>query len=296
MKAIKLFLLLSASLSFFNLLSAQDKMSIRFGKVTARDFDVKPPSTDAAANAVVVADWGNSEFVANANDHTMSIVFTKKTRIKIINKDGFDAASINVYLYSVDSAAENFEELKACTYNLENGKIVKTKVDNSSLLTESKNKNWVIKKFSFPAVKEGSIIEYSYTIKSNFLFNLQPWSFQSRYPCLWSEYNAGIPEFFKYEITSQGHQSLFINKTTQSHVQYNFRVPMGAAYGYATGLAADRAFGSTATDQIFNLNGMRDNHRWVMINMPPIKASQDTTSNKDISKVEFKLIQISYRK
>lgn len=40
-----------------NCSTAQDKMSIKFGRVTLADFNVKPPSTDSSTpNAMVVAD------------------------------------------------------------------------------------------------------------------------------------------------------------------------------------------------------------------------------------------------
>ncbi len=41
-----------------------------------------------------------------------------------------------------------------------------------------------LKKFTFPNVKEGSIIEFEYTKMSDFLQNLEPWEFQGAYPRL----------------------------------------------------------------------------------------------------------------
>jgi hypothetical protein len=74
----------------------------------------------------------------------------------------------------------------------------------SGVFQDKLSKNQLVKKFTFPAIKEGSIIEYEYTIHSDFIFNLQPWEFQGAYPRLWSEYNVSIPEFLYYVFLSQG--------------------------------------------------------------------------------------------
>lgn len=288
-----IFILLTAFLCSVNSIIAQDKTPVRFGKVKIEDFDVKAPAFDSAANAVVVADWGNSEFVANTSDLTISLQYTKKTRIKILNKNGFDAANVNIYLYTsaTSSAAEKLESLRAYTYNIEDGKVVETKVENSSVFTERKDKHWVIKKFTFPALKEGSLIEYSYTIKSDFFFNLQAWSFQGEYPRLWSEYNASIPEFYRYVTLSQGYQPFFINTNSQAQVQFNFIEHQ--SLGEATVGGAINEGGSRV--EHFTVSGLQDNHRWVMKNVPGLKTESFTTTlNNHIAKIEFQLSQLHY--
>ena len=108
------------------------------------------------------------------------------------------------FILKVDNE-EKLENLKAHTYNLENGKVVETKVDvKNSVYRSGLDKNHVVQKFAFPAIKEGSIIEYEYTISSDFIFNLQPWKFQGDHPVLWSEYQVSIPEFFYYVFLQHG--------------------------------------------------------------------------------------------
>ena len=293
MKNLVFLFLLLLNLTLTNYLFAQDKMPVKFGKIKSVDFDVNAPAIDSDANAVVIADWGYSQFVANTNDLTISLQFTKKTRIKIVNKNGFDAANISIYLYNSTSGSgtEKLESLKAYTYNINKGEVTEAKVDNSSVFTERKNKNWIIKKFSFPELKEGSIIEYSYTINSPFIFNLQPWEFQGKYPCLWSEYNADIPEFYKYVILSQGYQSFFINKIDHSQVKFTFREKVeNSTTGFDNGITTSRP-----VYENFDVTGFQDNHQWVMKNVPGLKPeSFITTLNNHIAKIEFQLSQIHY--
>jgi len=272
MKTLKQLFFLFLFLNLFQLIKGQDKVPVRFGKVLPTDFDVKPPATDSAANAIVVADWGTTEFVADANRGGLNIEFTRKRRVKIMNKNGFDAANVRIDLYTSgrSSSEEKLISLKAYTYNLEGSKVTETKVESSSVYTTNENKNWIVKKFTFPALKEGSIIEYSYTINSPFYFQFQSWAFQGQYPVLWSEYNAEIPEYFKYVTLSQGYQPFYINKRDQSVFQFYF----------ARGQHVD---------------GSQDRFRWVMKDVPALKEEAFTTTlNNHIAKLEFQLASVMF--
>ena len=152
---------------FYNLF-AQEKLKIKFGKVTPQDFDISSNLIDSNTNAVVVANVGNSEFEANTSKKTFELSFQEKKRIKLLNKNGFDAATVEIPLYVDGNNAEKLESLKAYTYNLENGKVTETRVEGGAILTENRSKHQIIKKFTFPAIKEGSVIEYSYTVSSTF--------------------------------------------------------------------------------------------------------------------------------
>jgi len=263
-------------------LAAQDKLPIKFGKVTLQDFDVKSSLIDSSTNAVVVADVGNSEFIANTTQASFSLLFTQKKRIKIINKNGFDAATIIIPLYSSGSSEEKLQDLDAYTYNVENGKVVATKVDKASIFTERKNKNWIYKKFTFPALKEGSIIEYACEINSDFFFNLRDWQFQGEYPTLWSQYETVIPEFYRFVILTQGYQPYAVKKTDQRQASYSFM---------ARELNADG--GSSRND--FKVEGRVDYNTWVMKEVPALKEEPYTTTERNaIAKIEFQLQQVVF--
>jgi transglutaminase-like putative cysteine protease len=277
--------------SFFLItnLFSQEKLTFKFGKLDKEDFEIKSSLIDSNTNAIVVADVGKSEFRANASEQTFSLFFKQKKRIKILNKNGFDAATITIPLYvSNDGTAEKLEELKAYTYNIENGKVVETKLDKDQIFTEKYNKNWVHKKFTFPAVKEGSIIEYTYEVKSDFFFNFQSWEFQGPYPVLWSQYEAAIPEFYKYLISTQGYQTYAINKSEPSTVSFKFTESVERDAGYNVMSRSGR--------QTFSVDGNLDYHTWVMKNVPALKEEPFTTTLRNsISKIEFQLQQIAYR-
>lgn len=252
---------------------AQQKSNVKFGKVAIEDFNQKIYPIDSSANAVVIADIGSTEFVGNTKG-SFSLEFNKFRRMHIINKNGYDAAKVVIGIYANGDREEQLDDLKAYTYNVENGKIVETKLETKSEVFKDKvSKNLVLKKFTFPNIKEGSIIEYQYKIHSDFTFNLQPWEFQGEYPCLWSEYNVAMPEFYKYVSLSQGHQNFFIRDKEDKSENFYVIDPNG-----------------TEASQRINFNAGITKYRWVMKDVPALKEeSYTSTINNHISRIEFQL-------
>lgn len=252
---------------------AQDKVPVKFGKVEPADFEIKQPY-DTSAAAVVIADVGESYFEGNSKGW-FTLMYKHKKRVKIINRNGFDIGDVQITLFSQGTDEERLVDLKAITYNLENGKVVETKLDNSSVFKEKVNKNLIIKKFTFPALKEGSIIEMSYTITSDFLFNLQPWDFQGTYPRLWSEYNVKMPEFFNYVFLSQGYQPFYKNERTAGFQSFTIIDNDGTAGG-----RSDR----------FDIRANTNEFKWVVKDVPPLKEESFTsTLSNHIQRISFQL-------
>ena len=251
---------------------AQDKSPVKFGKISAEDFKTSVYSVDSNAAAVVIADIGNSTITGNSKGW-FSIEFKHFKRIHILKKSSYELADVAIELYTNGRSEEELQGLKAYTYNLENGKIVETKLEKSGVFQDKLSKNHLTKKFTFPAIKEGSIIEYEYTIHSDFIFNLQPWQFQGSYPRLWSEYNVSIPEFLYYVFLSQGNQYNSSKTTKDKHEK--FRVIDGGG----AGASETYEFEADVTD-----------YRMVMKNVPALKEESFTsTLDNHIAKIDFQL-------
>src|SRR6187399_3682964 len=255
---------------------AQDKSPVKFGKISAEDFKTSVYSIDSNAAAVVIADIGTSSITGNTKGW-FSIEFRHFKRVHILKKSSYELADVQIPLYISGRSEEELQGLKAYTYNLENGKVVETKLDKAGVFQDKLSKNRLVKKFTFPAIKEGSIIEYEYTIHSDFIFNLQPWEFQSSYPRLWSEYNVSIPEFFYYVFLSQGNQ-YDLSRTTKNKLE-RFRVVDASGVG---------------ASETYNFNAGVTDYRMVMKNIPALKEESFTsTLDNHIAKIDFQLA--SYR-
>jgi Domain of Unknown Function with PDB structure (DUF3857)/Domain of Unknown Function with PDB structure (DUF3858)/Transglutaminase-like superfamily len=251
-------------------LRAQDKLPVKFGKVTPDDFKVTAAELDTGADVVVVADYGTSTFDGNASGW-FNLVFHHSKRIRILKRTGFNAATIEIPLYIKGAEIEKITSLKASTYTLEDGKVVETKLDSKSIFTDKLSTHWNLQKFTFPALKEGAILEYSYTVNSPFMEDLQPWEFQGEYPCLWSEYQVDIPEFFKYNMIGQGNLHFKVNTNESRPASFRITVPGGAG-----------------ADDHGTIDDMVATHRWVMASVPALKEEPYTTTiDNYTSKIDF---------
>jgi hypothetical protein len=257
---------------------AQEKSKIKFGKIGPEDFQKKTYEIDSSADAVIIADIGSTEIVGNYKG-SFSLEFKTFRRAHILNKNGYEVANVEIPIYTDGRAEEELTSLKAYTYNLENGKVVETKLDvKEGVFKDKIDKNRTIKKFTFPNIKEGSIIEYEYKLKSDFIFNLQPWDFQGEYPRLWSEYTVSMPEFYYYVTLSQGYQQFFIKDRKDRSSNFSITEDGG------TGASQRSTFTANVAD-----------YRWVMKDVPAMKEeSYTSTIENHISKVEFQLAELRH--
>ncbi len=263
---------------------SQDQSNVKFGNVLPADFSLKNIKVDTSYGAVFLTEIGNSYFEGNS-EGWFTLMHQVKRRIYIFNKKGFDLATVAVYLYhsTKRDAEEKLESLKATTYNLVNDKVEETKLDKNDVFKDKISENYVVKKFTMPAVKEGSIIEYSYTIKSEFLFNLQPWEFQGAYPKLWSEYKVQIPQIFDYITLIGGYLPFhMVDKKTKNAIYLLRERRSISVFGAGTTSA------SADKSESFTYDSQDKIVRWVVKDAPALKEENFTTSMKNhISKIEF---------
>ena len=175
----------------------------KYGKITPEEFETKVSGADSAASAVVLFDVGKAIFELGGRKASFVYVLERHIRYKIISKAGYDFANLEIPLFNVGENESYLDDMEGATYNMENGKVVISKISKSSKFTEKRDKNFTIKKFALPNVKEGSIIEFKYKIKSDFLGTLS-WHFQKDIPTLYSEYDVSIPQFLKYNMNQSG--------------------------------------------------------------------------------------------
>lgn len=215
---------ISYSLVFVNsICSAIAQDIIKFGKVDDDLVKMESYDNDASAEAVIIQDIGDSKFIYDQNKSSFRLQFDRHMIIKVLSKDGYDWADHEIELYQSGADKEEVFSLKGNSYNLENGKVVKTKLDKSSIFYENKNDFWDVQKFTMPNVKEGTVIEFTYTVMSDFFFNLRSWQFQHDIPVVYSEYNTAIPQYFTYRKITQGYHPMSLNEEKQIPKSIVFR-------------------------------------------------------------------------
>ena len=204
---------LIASLLFLSLISySQTRFNSENYIVSKDDVETTVFKKDSTAHALVIYEYGNS-FV---DEDSFKLITEIKRKIKILDREGFDQANIEIGLYNNDSgdSKEKISDIVATTSTIENGNIVKTKLQSNQIFREKYNKNITLVKFTFPNIKAGSVITYSYKLETPFMFNYRGWAFQNEIPTLYSEYRASIPANYEYNIKLVGEQQLDVNEAT----------------------------------------------------------------------------------
>jgi transglutaminase-like putative cysteine protease len=194
----------------------------KVGEVKDAEVAMRVYDQDTSAAAVVLSDHGNTYITSGQSG--MKLVFERHTRIKILKKSGYEWANVSIPFYQKNGARENVHKLQGFTYNMEGGKVVKHKLELDGMHEEKLNENWYLKKLTMPQVKEGSVIDYAYTVSSDFMFNLRSWEFQFTIPVVHSEYKVQFPSYLNYNLEQQGYLNLDVSKKAfkANNLTYHF--------------------------------------------------------------------------
>jgi Domain of Unknown Function with PDB structure (DUF3857) len=176
-----------------------------FGKVSVYDLQEKVNHKDSNAVAAILYKKGYSHF-RYEDKKGFSVIHEIEFRIKIYKTEGLKWADFSVpfYVGYENLSDESVSFSNAVTYNLENGSIVKTKLNNEGSFKKNVNEYWNEASIAMPNVKVGSIIEFKYTLKSENIVTFPKFNFQYDIPVNFCEYKTEIPEFFIYKPISVG--------------------------------------------------------------------------------------------
>jgi hypothetical protein len=256
----------------------------KFGKIEPEELSMMKYDKDTTADALMLFDYGTTKFTLSPQEK-FQFVFERHFRIKIFKKSAFKLADFNFNFYESDSRKEKIAELKAVTYNLVDGKVVKTKLDNDNIYVDKSN-NYNIEKFAFPQVKEGSIIELSYTIVSDFLYNLRGWAFQYSIPAVWSQYIYEIPEYFNYRFSTKGYLPFDISANTRFLAKFSV-MQRGEIY-------AGNGGGRTQSQNI-DINVYTNRHILATKDVPAFISEPNIDCEDNyIQSIEFELSSIQF--
>jgi len=248
----------------------------KFGNVTQQDFAPKIYSLDSNAQAVILYDKGAANYVPD-NKGWFNIEYVYNKKIRILSKNQFDLATIEIPLYKDNNQEDKVEKIEAVTYNMENNVIVSTKMDKESVFNDKASKNYSVKKFTLPNLKEGCIIEYTYTIISQNAYNLRNWIFQDKIPVLQSEYEITVPTLFDFIFLPNGYY-VMKPETEQGFKSFNILNSSGAG-----------------KSEIGIYRATTNHVKWSLSNLKPmVKEKFTTTLQNHISKIEFQLQSINY--
>lgn len=212
------------------------EISAKYGKITDEEVAMTTYAPDSTATAVVLYKNGSTYYEYVNND--FRVIYDIEVRIKILKQEGAEYANVSIPYYQNDKnvgTKEIVSGIDASAYNMENGKIERVRMKKEYIFRERLDDNYMQIKFSIPAVKAGTVIEYKYKILSDFYYSLNSWSMQQDIPVMQSKYELSIPEYFKFNMDMRGGYSIHTNEKDasesllvqyqggQQRVQYNAR-------------------------------------------------------------------------
>jgi len=200
----------------------------KYGKVSKKEVAATSYEKDSSANAAVLYreqhiyyDYSKAE--------GFQVIEEVFERVKIYNKEGFDWATRNIDYYVSGNNKESISSLKGETYNIENGKLTSVKLDKDAIFEEEVNKYRERIKFTMPAVKAGSVIEFKYIRTSPFITSIDDIPLQYTIPIKKLDFQIAIPEYYtfnthfnprstlRYDLTSHtGRSSYNISSVSRS--------------------------------------------------------------------------------
>ncbi|WP_291866035.1 DUF3857 domain-containing protein [Maribacter sp.] len=185
---------------------------VKFGKVSKEELKEEFYAKDSTADAVVLFRKVNVSF---KYIESQGFIIEKGVheRIKINNKGGFKYGTVVESLYQGAKSKESLVGLKAYTYNLNGKEIEKTKLKKSDTFSEESSKYYTKEKFTMPNLKEGSVIEYKYTVNSPFYSSFNEIILQYDIPIVEQEIEVAIPEYFTFKNMTKGYLRYTINES-----------------------------------------------------------------------------------
>ncbi|WP_133439726.1 DUF3857 domain-containing protein [Chryseobacterium salivictor] len=165
--------------------------------------DLKSTQSKIEVDAPAEILYRSVHFMIDYNGYlTQEIV----SRVKIYNKDNAgDYLDHEISVYDNGRGdRETLSNLKAVTYNWEDGKKVTTKIERDEKFKSKEDKNYTITKFAYANVKNGSVVEYSYSLYSPFLSSTPRILIEEEVPVKYVEYVFDNPKPLGYSINYKG--------------------------------------------------------------------------------------------
>ena len=188
---------------------------IDFEKVTIAALEEKKHPTDSNAVAAILNKKARTHFIYT-DKKGFSVAHEYTFRIKIYKKEGLTWANFKVPYY-VGFESLNNETVKfynGNTYNLENGSIIKTKLNSEGSFKKNINEYWNEATITMPNVKVGSIIEFQYVLNSENIVTFPTFDFQYNIPVNHAVYETEVPAYFSYNPILKG----FIKAKNESKI------------------------------------------------------------------------------
>ena len=184
---------------------SQSRVLYEFGKPSTDELAMKFYEKDSTAAMVVLHDQGVFEYRLIKDQ--LKLVKTIYKKIKVFDIENFDRMIDNIPLLTSNEDSEQLTGFQGFIHN----NTLRKPLTEQELLPSYEEGIGKSVRLLVPHIENGSIIEYSYTILSPFLFNLQGWNFQDEIPKLYSELIFKNPVGINFNNSIYGKEELYLH-------------------------------------------------------------------------------------
>jgi len=192
------------------------------GVISTEELQLKNCSFEPDAPAMKLFEEEEIRFELYTNGDT-KLKTEHRTRIKIFNEKGYKYASIKIPYFTKKSLGK-IKEFTAYVYSVDpSGKISVQKLGKDDFFKEDIVKNVGTVNFSFPNLKPGCVVEYSYTrIEQNFV-TINPWEIQDDIPTGYTSFMLITPitSIVRTRLYGRDSVRLLPTRKKNSQLQYN---------------------------------------------------------------------------
>ena len=206
-----------STFAILSLIAAQKELP-DFGKIDPADLRMKTCSFESSANAMKLFDVQEIEF--EPNDYSSKLRTERRVRIKIFNEKGYKYASVRIPYFSKKRSTK-IKELRGVIYNLDaEGNVITEKLEKKDFFKEKAEDNIGIINFTFPNLKPGSVIEFSYTKIEKNIIQIDPWVAQADIPTAYASTVLITPGFSRVKEKILGADS--IEQRSERLTKFNY--------------------------------------------------------------------------
>lgn len=191
----------------------------RSGKVSAAECSMTTYQLDTAAAALVLYEDHSLKIDFDVSESVPLMTSFHRERVKILKEEEKDRCDYGFYISRDPGQLESITNISVVTYNLENGKVVSTKLPRNNIYRTRENDHFDKVTFAAPNVKVGSVVEVQYNMTSARYADIDDFYFQRDIPVNKCTYTVKLPRWLQFRLTSRGEAAFDVKETSEGGVQ-----------------------------------------------------------------------------
>jgi hypothetical protein len=188
----------------------------KFGKYNPNEIVYAQVDFEPEADAVVLFEEGHSKFVGKIFETNYHF------RIKVLKESGVSRGDARIRFYSGDDRIEEISGIKAQVANFEGGQEQIFKVEKDQIFLVDLGNGFKEYRITFPNVKVGSILEWTYNKTDKNITFLDGWTFQNDIPTILSTYSITMIPQLEYKMIGQGYKYTTASEKTSNNGTYSW--------------------------------------------------------------------------